>query len=234
MKQSSIDFLKAGRSMSLTRREFIKSALVVGAAAGLADYATTVLGQTPQVVPGLASGELPRRVLGRPKEQVRILGLGTAYISNKCKDGGDEAQTRTLVEAAYEGGIRYFDTSPDYKDSEVRLGPALAEVREKIFLVTKINPLTAEGAEKEFANILKLLRTDHVDLLLQHGVGCGGPNTDTKTILGKGGSLEFLIKAKKAGMTRFIGLSIHIPFDPGLALLNASDEWDVVMPFVNY
>jgi len=219
--------------MSLTRREFLKSALVAGAAAGLADYATAI-GQTPPAATGPDSGELPRRVLGRTKERVTILGLGTAYIANKGRDAIDDAKTRALIEAAYEGGIRYFDTSPDYKDSEFRLGQALAEVRERIFLVTKINPLTAEGAEKEFANSLKLLKTDHVDLLLQHGIGCAGPTTDTKMILGKGGSLEFLIKAKKAGMTRFIGLSIHIPFAPGLALLNASDEWDVVMPFVNY
>ena len=191
------------------------------------------MGQTPQAQLAAGSG-LPCRVLGRTKQPVTILGLGTAYITHKGQDTAHEARSRAVIEAAYDGGIRYFDTSPDYKDSEVRLGPVLAPVRDKIFLVTKTNPPTAEAAEREFTTSLKLLRTDHVDLLLQHGVGCAGPATDTKTMLGRGGSLEFLVKARQAGWTRFIGMSIHPPFAPALALLRASDDWDVVMTFVNY
>lgn len=219
--------------MPVTRREFLKSALAAGFAAKLGNVPLFAADQTSRTQPAAVT-DLPRRVLGRTTQPITILGLGTAYIARKGDHLANEAQSRALIEAAYDGGIRYFDTSPDYIDSEIRLGPALAPVRDKIFLVTKTNPATAAAAEKEFATSLKLLKTDHVDLLLQHGVGCGGPANDTRTILGKGGSLEFLVKARQAGRARFIGMSIHPPFTPALALLNASDDWDVVMTFVNY
>ena len=57
---------------------------------------------------------------------------------------------------------------------------------------------------------------------------------NNKTILGKGGSLEFLHKAKKKGLVRFIGMSAHSPYGTALDLLDKSDAWDVVMPFLNY
>jgi predicted aldo/keto reductase-like oxidoreductase len=177
------------------------------------------------------TGDMPRRILGRTKESVTILGLGCAWIGHEV----DEAQTRASIEAALEGGVRYFDTSPDYKESEVRLGPVLSPVRDEIFLVTKTNCSDARGVEKELAQSLKLLKTDHVDLLMQHCVGATFQSPeDIKAILGKGGSLEFLRKAKKQGLTRFIGMSVHAPHAAALRLLDELDEWDVVMPFINY
>jgi predicted aldo/keto reductase-like oxidoreductase len=174
---------------------------------------------------------IPRRILGRTKESVTILGLGCAYIGNNL----NEAQTRAIIEAALEGGVRYFDTSRDYKQSEVRLGPVLAPLRDKTFLVTKINCTDAKGAEEEFTQSLRLLKTDHVDLLLQHCIGAMiHEPADVTTIVGRGGSLEFLRKAKKQGLTRFIGMSVHAPYALALQLFLESDEWDVIMPFVNY
>jgi len=210
--------------MGQTRRDFLKLTLTAG-----------VAGKFLQPSPGTAevarTGDIPRRTLGRTKESVTILGLGCAWIS----EGIEEAQTRATIEAALEGGVRYFDTSRDYKESEVRLGPVLSPVRNEVFLATKINFSNAKDAEKEFAQSLKLLKTDHVDLLMQHCVGATfRTEEDIKAILGKGGSLEFLRKAKKQGLTRFIGMSVHAPHAAALRLLDASNEWDVIMPFINY
>ncbi len=202
----------------------MKSAVAVGAAAtfpGLSKASSEA---------GRPDGIL-RRILGRTKESVTILGLGCAYIGNDI----NEAQTQAIIETALEGGVRYFDTSRDYKQSEIRLGPVLAPLRDKIFLVTKINCADAKGSETELNQSLKLLKTDHVDLLLQHCVGAMFREpADIKTILGRGGSLEFLRKAKKQGQTRFIGMSVHAPHAPALQLLKQSDEWDVIMPFINH
>ena len=90
-----------------------------------------------------------------------------------CPGQGRRGQVARGVEAALEGGIHYFDTSPDHGQSEERDGPVLAPMRDKIFLVTKINGLDVKAAEADLTQSLKRLKTDHVDLLLQHGVGLG-------------------------------------------------------------
>lgn len=210
--------------MKLTRRDILKLGLA-GAAAKLAGWPLEQLVGAETRPAGLG-----RRILGRTKQRVTILGLGCAYIAREA----NEAKTRKTIEAALAGGVRYFDTSPDYHLSEERLGPALSRIRDEVFLVTKVNSAQAKGAEKDLLRSLKRLKTDRVDLLLQHCVGTQFKAKDVETMLRKGGSLEYLRKAKAKGLARFIGISIHHPFEPAQALLKAADDWDVVMPFVNY
>lgn len=212
--------------MAITRRDLLKWSLA-GVAAKLSGCAVSETA-APRDKP--AAGGLPRRILGRTEQSVTILGLGCAYIARDA----DEAGSRATVEAALEGGVRYFDTSPDYKFSELRLGPVLAPVRDEIFLVTKINFDNARGAERDLTRSLKLLKTDHVDLLLQHCVGTQFNAEQVRTMLDQGGALEYLRKAKARGLTRFIGINIHHPFEPSQMLMDASDEWDVIMPFISY
>ncbi len=223
--------------MTLSRRDFLKAAVVAGVASKLGSLA---FGEPATTQP--ASGDIAQRILGHTKQSVTLLGLGCGYIGHKPNT---EADTAKVIEAALEGGIRYFDTSADYLESESRLGPALKSARKDIFLVTKINYPDAEACEKEFANSLKLLGTDHVDLLLLHCVGQRKETTEPMDkILAAGGAIEFLNKVKKDGRTRFIGMSIHAvtgkdgkptaePFAPAKKILDNADL-DVVMPFVNY
>lgn len=214
--------------MKMTRREFLGHALTAGAVAALARPALSALAAEP--TPGTAGTALPTRILGRTGQAVTILGLGCAYIADKA----DEAKSRETLEAALEGGIRLFDTSADYGQSEERLGPALAPMRDKIFLVTKINGLDFKSAEADLMQSLKRLKTDHVDLLFQHGVGLSETPQKTGQMLGPGGSLEFLRTAKKKGLARFIGMSMHPANNTADILFDASEEWDVIMPFINY
>jgi len=205
-----------------TRRSFLKFTLAAGAAAKFA-------GSSMISSEAASPDAMPRRVLGRTKESVTILGLGCAHIGRGIK----EAQTRAIIEAAVEGGVRYFDAAPDYERAEERLGPVIAPVRDKVFLVTKTYALDAANAEKDLTKALKQLKTDHVDLFLQHAVGIK-PISTNRQILGRGGSLEFLRKAKRQGLTRFLGMSVHSPHSAAMQLLDESAEWDVIMPFVNY
>ena len=205
--------------MQQTRRAFLKSALAAGAIVPLA---------ASQEKPD-THGEMPRRLLGRTQERVTMLGLGCAYAGG----GIDEAATRAIVETALEGGVRYFDAAPEYTAAEERLGPVIQPVRDECFLVTKTYAFDAKTAEQDLRGSLERLKTDHVDLFLQHGVGLK-PTEETEQVLWDGGALEFLVKAKKEGLTRFIGMSVHARYDGTMLLLEESDEWDVVMPFVNY
>jgi D-threo-aldose 1-dehydrogenase len=83
---------------------------------------------------------LKRRKIGTTKLEVTELGLGGAPIGGFRATISD-AEAVTLTDAAYEGGVRYFDTSPfyGYGRSELRMGAALRErPRDEYVLSTKV------------------------------------------------------------------------------------------------
>ncbi|MPV50995.1 aldo/keto reductase [Pseudactinotalea sp. HY160] len=69
-----------------------------------------------------------QRILGRTGRPVSVIGLGTWQLG---ADWGDvrEEEARAVLEAAYEGGVRFFDTADVYGDglSERRIGSFLHE-----------------------------------------------------------------------------------------------------------
>ena len=78
--------------------------------------------------------------LGRTQVQVSVLGFGAAPIGN-LYTAIDDDEARAAIEAAWDGGVRYFDTAPHYGLglSERRLGIALAErPREQFTISTKV------------------------------------------------------------------------------------------------
>jgi uncharacterized protein len=183
-----------------------------------------------------ATDGLPRRILGKTKESVTILGLGGAWLAydKTARDHrATEARTRSIIDAALEGGIRYFDTAPNYFLSEERLGPALAPVRDKVFLVTKLDHADAKTAEQDLTTSLKLLKTDHVDLLFLHGLGLD-TFEDLHALQAKDGALTYLRQAKEKGLTRFIGFSSHPVQMSAQRTFALAADIDVIQPFVNY
>ncbi len=84
--------------------------------------------------------ELPRRKVGKTKIEVTTLGLGGAPMGG-FRATIPDAEAVALTDAAYEAGVRYFDTSPfyGYGRSELRMGAALRErPRGSFVLSTKI------------------------------------------------------------------------------------------------
>ena len=83
---------------------------------------------------------LPRRRVGRTTLEVTTLGLGGAPMGG-FRATIPDAEAMALIEAAWDGGVRYFDTSPfyGYGRSELRMGAALREKpREAFVLSTKV------------------------------------------------------------------------------------------------
>jgi D-threo-aldose 1-dehydrogenase len=81
--------------------------------------------------------------LGRTAVEVSTLGFGAAPIGN-LYTATDDGTARAAVDAAWNGGVRYFDTAPDYGLglSERRLGAALGGRRREQFTVsTKVGRL---------------------------------------------------------------------------------------------
>ena len=75
-----------------------------------------------------------------------------------------------LLQAAYEGGIRYFDTANAYTDSEKKIGLALSDVRDDIVISTKSAGKDKKTILAHIENSLKMLKTDYIDLFQFHKV----------------------------------------------------------------
>lgn len=95
---------------------------------------------------------LERRKVGGTKVEVTALGLGGAPMGG-FRATISEAEAMAIVDAGYEAGIRYFDTSPyyGYGRSELRMGAALRDKpRDSYVLSTKIGRIlhTMKPGEK--------------------------------------------------------------------------------------
>ena len=73
-----------------------------------------------------------------------------------------------LLRAAYESGINFYDTANAYTDSEMKIGLALSDVRDEIIIATKSGAGDRDGVLRHVENSLRMLKTDHVDLLQLH------------------------------------------------------------------
>lgn len=150
--------------------------------------------------------EVPRRALGRTGEMVSMVGLGGYHLGIPRS----ERTATKIVHAAVERGITFLDNSWDYHDgaSEERMGNALKEagLRDKVFLMTKIDGRTKKSAAKQLHQSLKRLRTDRVDLIQLHEVI---RFEDADRAFDVGGAIEALTEARDAGKVRYIGFTGH-------------------------
>jgi uncharacterized protein len=174
-----------------------------------------------------SSGELPRRTLGRTGVSVTALTLGTAptgFIKPSAP-----RYVADCVNAALDLGINFIDTARRYGVAEEGVGLALGPRRKDVFLATKVWADTVADAEASLSKSLGLLKSDYVDLLYFHHVG------DRKVELARGaeGVFTWLLKQKKAGKTRFVGISGHDRPHKFLSLLE-SGEVDVLMAALNF
>ncbi len=190
-------------SQPISRRAFVRSTgllaggLMVGSRAASADE--------PKASPAATtpSGPWPTRVLGKTNVPVTIMTLGTAPCGLCPKI--PQKDIADVVNYAIDQGITSIDTAPAYIKSEEAIGMALGARRKEVFLATKALANTVEEAEKSFSKSLKLLKTDFVDLLYYHSIGA----QDLKGTFEPDGVFTWLVKQKKAGKCRFIGISGH-------------------------
>jgi predicted aldo/keto reductase-like oxidoreductase len=112
--------------------------------------------------------------------------------------------------------MTFMDNCWDYHGgkSEERMGKALRDgYRDKVFLMTKIDGRSREGAARQIDESLRRLQTDRLDLLQFHEVI---RMNDPERIFAAGGALEAVLEAKKQGKLRFIGFTGHK--DPAIHL----------------
>jgi predicted aldo/keto reductase-like oxidoreductase len=141
------------------------------------------------------------RRLGRLGHHSSVLIYGAAALGSVDQDTADAS-----IAEALEAGINHFDVAAGYGDAELRLGPNMAGMRDRIFLATKTGRRTDDEAWSEINRSLDRLQTDHVDLIQMHAV-CDLDDLDLVT--GRGGSLETAIRAKEEGLVGAIGITGH-------------------------
>jgi predicted aldo/keto reductase-like oxidoreductase len=108
-----------------------------------------------------------------------------------------------LLQRAYEGGIRFFDTARAYSDSEEKLGEALSDVRDNIYIATKAPRMEVKLFWEDLETSLKKLKTDYIDIYQFHNPDfCPKPGDGT-------GLYEAMLEAKEKGMIRHIGITNH-------------------------
>lgn len=169
---------------------------------------------------------LPMSMLGSTGVSVTRLGLGGEGVPRTF---GYEAEAQTVIEAAFAGGIRYFESARAYSGSEAYLGRGLAGRRQEVFLTSKSHGRSRREAENHLAVTLRHLDTDYLDLWQVHDVRTAG---DLAALTAPGGALEAFRWAKERGYARFIGVTGH--HDPGI-LRRALDlfPFDTVLLPVN-
>jgi predicted aldo/keto reductase-like oxidoreductase len=159
--------------------------------------------------------EIPHRPLGTTGESVSIVGIGGGHIGMVKTD----EESIKIVRTAVDCGINFMDNCWDYAEgkSEIRMGKALANgYRKRVFLMTKIDSRSKQGALRQIDESLKRLQTDVIDLMQIHEIMHPG---DPEKVFAEGGSMEALIEVKKAGKIRFIGFTGHKSADMHLKML---------------
>jgi predicted aldo/keto reductase-like oxidoreductase len=102
------------------------------------------------------------------------------------------------------------------------MGKALRDgYRQKAFLMTKIDGRTKTAAAAQLDESLRRLQTDRIDLLQFHEVI---RDSDPDRIFAKGGAIEVVLEAKKAGKIRFIGFTGHKSPDIHLKMLATASK----------
>jgi uncharacterized protein len=159
------------------------------------------------------------RRLGKTGCDVSVLGFGCMRLpvrdAHKPADffdpakAIDEEKAANLIHYAIEQGVNYFDTAYVYHGgkSEPLLGKAVRELRERVYLATKLPAWLIKGKEdfeKIFQEQLLRLGTDFVDFYLLHGLG-----RESWQKMKEMGALDFLERVKAEGKIRFAGFSFH-------------------------
>lgn len=136
--------------------------------------------------------------LGRTEIKVCKNGFGALPIQRISFDSAKE-----ILLHAYNNGINFFDTARFYTDSEEKIGYALSDIRDKIYIATKTAAQNADDFWKDLNTSLNNMKTDYIDIYQFHNPSfCPKPNDGT-------GLYEAMLEAKAQGKIRFIGLTNH-------------------------
>jgi aryl-alcohol dehydrogenase-like predicted oxidoreductase len=144
---------------------------------------------------------IPTAPFGRTGHDSSRVIFGAAALGAMSQARADE-----LLELLLRHGVNHIDTAASYGDSELRVGPWMAEHRHRFFLATKTGERTGDAARAELERSLDRLRVDSIDLIQLHNLV---EPDEWEVAHGPGGAIEALVRAREEGLVRFIGVTGH-------------------------
>lgn len=211
---------------NMKRRTFFRSG--IAGAAGITMIGNSAFAGT--VRPD--EGEIVYRTLGKTGLRVPVVSFGVMRSDNS-----------SLVRAAWDGGMKMFDTAHGYMNgrNEEMLGGFFSTVpRESFFVATKVKPAgvdsrtglpsretTSEDFLQKFDLSLKRLRIEYVDILYMH-------SAESVEMVRHKEIVKTMLDLKKQGKVRFIGISTHKNEPLVINTMVEDGIWDVVLTSYNY
>jgi aryl-alcohol dehydrogenase-like predicted oxidoreductase len=153
---------------------------------------------------------MQKRKLGNSGLEVSAIGFGCMGLSFGYGPALEKESAISLIRAAFESGVTFFDTAECYGpfENEELVGEALAPLRDQVVIATKFGFRDGDsksGVDSRPQRIrdvaeasLKRLRTDRIDLFYQHRVDPSVPMEEVA------GTVKDLIRE---GKVRHFGLS---------------------------
>ncbi|MCK4632757.1 MAG: aldo/keto reductase [candidate division Zixibacteria bacterium] len=214
----------------LTRRGFLATAASGLVTAGLAGLTPAQALAQEAAQTATPKKDVTFRTLGRTGIKVPIVSIGAMNADNP-----------ELMQAAYEMGIRHFDTAAVYQfgRNEQMVGRVVKQmgIRDKVIIGTKIHTteqrrgLTPEQHKtrmlKTLNGCLKRLKTDYVDILSIHDVGDAAVVADEAII-------ETMKEIVKSGKARFTGIATHSNMATVINAVTKGGFYDTVLTSFNF
>ena len=210
---------------NINRRGFLRTG--IAGAAGIVALSPAIVSSAPED----QQNDIISRTLGRTGMKVPVISFGVMRADNP-----------NLCKAAYEKGIKLFDTANGYQNgnNETMLGEVLKNYpRNSFYLATKVKPsgidregkpsdkTTAEDFLSRFNTSLTRLKMDYVDILYVHDIR--NPELfEYKPIINAVQNL------KKEGKIKFIGFSTHANEALVIDAAASLDIWDVILTAYNF
>jgi len=217
----------------MKRREFLKSTALASGGALIGFRGKASGAEKPDI---------------RKFKEIGRTGLKMSDISFGC----GKLSSPALIARALDRGINYFDTAPDYGQSEKILGQAVKKIkkRDSMIIASKFcyshpypGHIPLGKPQKDYISAvegsLKRLNTDYLDFCLVHAIGeaegKGGVDRERKRLLDEN-MLSAVEKLKKAGKIRFLAVSSHGPTALEDLMLDAvnSGHYDMIQPAFNF
>jgi uncharacterized protein len=210
---------------NIDRRGFLRTG--IAGAAG-------IVALSPSVVAAATSpqkNDVITRTLGKTGMKIPVISFGVMRADNP-----------NLCKAAYEKGIKLFDTANVYQNgnNEIMLGNLLKDYpRNSFFLATKIKPAgvdregkpsdqtTAEDFLSKFDTSLSRLKMDYVDILYIHDVR-------NPEMLAYKPIINAIKKLKIEGRIKSAGFSTHANEPVVIDAAASMDHWDVILTAYNF
>jgi len=174
----------------LSRREFVRTAVMGGAASVLS---WRISGQFKPDSAGQDAVTVQTRTLGRTGLKVSVVGFGALRTTDP-----------NVIHHALDNGVNYIDTARCYMggNNEIIVGKVLKTRRQETYIATKVHIGSEKRMMGSVESSLKALQTEVVEVIQLHSM-------KKRSHVLHDGAMNALDKMRRKGMARFVGFTTH-------------------------